>query len=39
MRKNRDIDENVIPKSKLIALFENISVKALMEKSDSKFCN
>jgi hypothetical protein len=32
MRKNIDIDENLIPKLKLIALFENISVKALMEK-------
>ncbi|MBK5193266.1 MAG: hypothetical protein JJE07_08640 [Flavobacteriaceae bacterium] len=37
MRKNIDIDENLIPKLKLIALFENISVKALMEKVIQNF--
>ena len=35
MRKNIDIDESVLTKLKLISVFEEISVKALMEKAVS----
>lgn len=37
MRKNIDIDETVLRKLKIISVFENISVKALMEKAVSFF--
>lgn len=33
MRKNIDIDENVLRKLKLLSAFEDLSVKALMEKA------
>ncbi|RAV31072.1 hypothetical protein [Sinomicrobium soli] len=33
MRKNIDIDELTLKKIKLLAAYENISVKALMEKA------
>lgn len=35
MRKNIDIDESILTKLKLISAFEEISVKALMEKAVS----
>ena len=37
MRKNIDIDETVLRKLKIISVFENNSVKALMEKAVSFF--
>jgi hypothetical protein len=37
MRKNIDIDETILRKLKIISVFENISVKALMEKAVSFF--
>ncbi|SHI77013.1 hypothetical protein SAMN05443429_104105 [Cruoricaptor ignavus] len=33
MRKNIDIDESLLTKLKIISAFENLSVKALMEKA------
>jgi len=37
MRKNIDIDETILRKLKIISVFENISVKALIEKAVSFF--
>ena len=37
MRKNIDINETILRKLKIISVFENISVKALMEKAVSFF--
>lgn len=37
MRKNIDIDEATLTKLKIIAAFEDVSVKALMEKAVSFF--
>jgi hypothetical protein len=37
MRKNIDIDESVLTKLRIIAAFEDISVKAMMEKAVSFF--
>jgi len=33
MRKNIDIDDSVLRKVKMLSIFEDISVKALMEKA------
>ena len=35
MKKNIDIDENLLMKLKILSAFENLSVKALMEKAVS----
>lgn len=35
MRKNIDIDENVLTKVKILSAFEDISVKAILEKAVS----
>ena len=37
MKKNIDIEEPILTKLKIIAAFENMSVKALMEKAVSYF--
>lgn len=37
VRKNIDIDANVLTKLKVLSVFENMSVKALMEKAISFF--
>jgi len=37
MRKNIDIDESVLTKLRIIAAFEDMSVKAMMEKAVSFF--
>ena len=37
MKKNIDIDETVLTKLKILSAFENMSVKALMEKAVSFF--
>ena len=37
MRKNIDINETILRKLKIISVFENISVKAFMEKAVSFF--
>lgn len=37
MRKNIDVDEIIIKKLKLISVYENMSVKALMEKAIQVF--
>ena len=37
MRKNIDIDETILTKLKILSAFEEISVKALMEKAVSFF--
>ena len=37
MRKNIDIDETILTKLKVLSAFENLSVKALMEKAVSFF--
>ena len=37
MKKNIDIDETILTKLKILSAFENMSVKALMEKAVSFF--
>ncbi|WP_340073984.1 hypothetical protein [Leptobacterium sp. I13] len=37
MKKNIDIDDSLLFKLKMLAVFENMSVKALMEKAISFF--
>lgn len=37
MKKNIDIDETILTKLKILSAFENMSVKALMEKAISFF--
>ena len=37
MKKNIDIDETILTKLKILSAFENMSVKALMEKAISYF--
>ncbi|PCJ82208.1 MAG: hypothetical protein COA49_01555 [Bacteroidetes bacterium] len=37
MRKNIDIDESLILKLKLLAVYENMSVKAIMEEAVSSY--
>lgn len=37
MRKNIDIDESILTKLKILSAFEDMSVKALMEKAVSFF--
>lgn len=39
MRKNIDIDETTLKKLKLLAAFEDLSVKAMMEKAVRLFVN